>query len=226
MTTPILGLQELVASQSQPHIPINTALRVLEASGQISVLAQENDPPLSPVDGDRYIVGDTPTAEWVGHERELAVLIGGGWTYLVPLDGWIAYDIATAQFVFFDSTVPAWSFLVSRGIPLIESSVDFSIDSIHNGAKVVIPDGLSPGIVITVSLFGTNALSNDHTTTIVNLNSNAATIEMEVGSPQDILLLFPDGPVAGVTIDQYGSVTLTKVSSTTWLVVGSGVTAI
>jgi hypothetical protein len=53
MTTPILDMDELAAAQSQPEVIVNAALRTLEAAMQISALGYQNDPPGSPVEGDR-----------------------------------------------------------------------------------------------------------------------------------------------------------------------------
>ena len=38
MTTPVNGLTELTAAQSQPHLPVNTALRFFDAAANLSVL--------------------------------------------------------------------------------------------------------------------------------------------------------------------------------------------
>lgn len=227
MTTPILALQELIASQTQPHIPINTALRVLEANCQISVLAIESDPPLTPAEGDRYLIDPTspgPTGDWDGHGDDVTVLIGGGWTFMTPLDGWIAYSVAQAAFYFYDSTVPGWVPFVSRGIPLIEMTTDLTLDSVHNGSKLVCPDGVSPGLVLTVPLNGSNALSTDHTTTIINMSTNPMTIEIEVGSPQDVIYFAQDGDTASRSLAQFGMATITKISATSWMITGVGLT--
>lgn len=92
MTTPILGMDELAAAQSQPEVIVNAALRALEAAMQISAIGYQNDPPGSPAEGDRYLVGDTPTGAWVGHAQEVAYY-SGGWQFLEPLPGWRAYVI-------------------------------------------------------------------------------------------------------------------------------------
>jgi hypothetical protein len=91
MTTPNLELDELVASQSQPHVPINSSLRRLDAAVQLTVLAHTNHPPVSPTDGDRYIVGTNPDGDWVGHDDEVAAYVGVAWEYLTPQTGWMAY---------------------------------------------------------------------------------------------------------------------------------------
>lgn len=95
MTTPILGMDELVASQSQPHLLVNAGLRALEVAAQIRVLDRTNTPPGSPADGDRYLVTATATGAWAGHEDHIAYY-SGGWLFLTPESGWIAYVVDEA----------------------------------------------------------------------------------------------------------------------------------
>lgn len=90
-TTPLLDILELVAAQTQPHIPVNEAFRTLEVFGQLAVIAIENTPP-AVVDGDSYIVGDAPTGAWVGYEQWIAYGVGGGWRYALPRNGWLAFN--------------------------------------------------------------------------------------------------------------------------------------
>lgn len=90
-TTPLLDILELVAAQTQPHIPVNEAFRTLEVFGQLAVIAIENTPP-AVVDGDAYIVGNAPTGAWVGYEQWIAYGVGGGWRYALPRSGWLAFN--------------------------------------------------------------------------------------------------------------------------------------
>ena len=114
MTTPNLSLPELVASQAQPHITVNTALRRLDALVQAGVISQTNTPPVSPADGDAYLVGASPTGDWAGHAQELAVLIGGGWTFLAPAPGWLVYNTSDGEHYRCESDSPlSWAIFQS-----------------------------------------------------------------------------------------------------------------
>lgn len=106
MTTPILGLPELVASQTEPHVPINTSLRTLEALTQLKVIAAQDDPPSSPApaEGDCYIVGLTPTGDWVGHESAVAMFMGGGWRFTAAKYGMRAFNLSDGLFYYFAQT--------------------------------------------------------------------------------------------------------------------------
>jgi len=59
---------------------------------QPPILYQQNDPDVSPAKGDRYIVGDTPTGDWVGHEQDIAWYDGSAWQFDTPVKGWLCYN--------------------------------------------------------------------------------------------------------------------------------------
>jgi hypothetical protein len=116
MTTPNLSLAELAASQSQPHVTVNSSLRRLDAAVNLSVISQTNTPPGSPADGDRYLCGTAPTGAWVGHENDVAAYIGTGWQFLDPQIGWIAYNQAQAALYIFGTGSPeGWEVLETGG---------------------------------------------------------------------------------------------------------------
>lgn len=96
MTTPRLGLIELIQNQSQPHVPVNATTRRLDAIVQAVVLDKDlTAPPGSAVDGDSYLVagaGGSATGDWATHELELAYY-WGGWLFVVPFNGMQVYVI-------------------------------------------------------------------------------------------------------------------------------------
>jgi len=77
MTTPNLSLDELAASQSQPHVTVNSSLRRLDGIVMLAVLSRETEVPVpspDPADGDRYLIIDgSPTSRRPGRPA------GGGW---------------------------------------------------------------------------------------------------------------------------------------------------
>lgn len=119
MTTPNLGLSELVASQTQPHIPINSSLRRLDGLAQLSVLERAIDtPPGSPAEGDAYIVGATPTGAWDAYdEGDVALFTAGAWIRIAPMIGWLAYVQDEGVYYFRDNSMspPEWSVLETGG---------------------------------------------------------------------------------------------------------------
>ncbi len=69
----------------------------------ISVIAVGNTPPGSPSSGDRYIVGTSPTGDWVGHEHELATYLGE-WIYETIPPGTLVIDETTKRVIIIDSS--------------------------------------------------------------------------------------------------------------------------
>lgn len=90
--TPLLQITEMQASQAQPELIFNEAIRVLEAMNPLQVLDKDQTvPPSSPADGDRYIVPSNATGDWSDKAFQVALNINGDWKYLTPTPGWLAY---------------------------------------------------------------------------------------------------------------------------------------
>jgi hypothetical protein len=114
MTTPHLGLPELVAAQNDPSEPINEALNLIDAVVQLSCITQQNTPPVSPTNGDRHIVGTVPTGAWVGHANDIAAYIDSAWTFFNPQAGWLAHlDSASALYMYGGAT---WAVVDTSGV--------------------------------------------------------------------------------------------------------------
>lgn len=59
---------------------------------QESVIDQDlSTPPVSPSTGDRYIVGDTATDDWLGHENDVTEWNGTAWLFFTPTEGFAAW---------------------------------------------------------------------------------------------------------------------------------------
>ena len=56
------------------------------------------DPPASPLIGDCYIVGTSPTGAWSGKPQCLAGWTSGGWRFAVPVEGMSVYVKSDAVF--------------------------------------------------------------------------------------------------------------------------------
>lgn len=87
MTFPITGQDEVAGGQSQPHVPVNAAIRAaIFLSSKVIVAKGTNTPPGSPADGDGYIIGSSPTGAWSGHASDLAYY-ANGWKFIDPVAG-------------------------------------------------------------------------------------------------------------------------------------------
>lgn len=108
--TPKLALQELVSAQSQPEVPVNASLRKLDQLYQLSVLAIQNTPAVSPADGDAYICDSAPTGAWSGKAHDIAYWVAGTfneWRFITPNAGFLAYVVSGPKYYSF--TAGAWT---------------------------------------------------------------------------------------------------------------------
>ena len=82
-TSAILGIPYISGQQAQPDVTHNQAislLQIMHAGGAITV--GENTPPGSPDEGDVYVVGETPTGVWAGHENAIVGFFLSQWLFI------------------------------------------------------------------------------------------------------------------------------------------------
>ena len=111
-----LGLPYLAAAQAQKHVTVNESLLRLDALVQLSVKsAATAAQPLSPVDGDLYILPTGKTgAAWGGFaDGALAYWRDGVWEELTPSHGWRAY--VEDEDALYARTASTWSKLAADG---------------------------------------------------------------------------------------------------------------
>jgi hypothetical protein len=101
--TPALGLPLLYAGQAQKEFFVNEALCLLDALHARSVTASQSAPPASAADGTCYRVTASATGAWAGQEDHLAVLVGGAWHFVAPVEGMVVFDRAADGLVIFRS---------------------------------------------------------------------------------------------------------------------------
>jgi hypothetical protein len=92
--TPNLGLPYIDAGQAQKHVTHNEALRSLDALVQLAVLDRDlTEPPVSPAEGERWIVKTGASGAWSGHAGHVAAWQDGAWQFCAPVVGWVAYVV-------------------------------------------------------------------------------------------------------------------------------------
>lgn len=148
MTTPLLRLPEIAASQSQKHVTHNEALGVLDALVQLTVLSQSlTNAPASPADGDRYLVPAGATGTFAGKDGTIASHRDGVWSFFAPGAGWRAYVVDEGGFAVFNGTAwtgPGSGVLASTfsgaetRMVTVEEELDLSGASV--ASSLVIPD--------------------------------------------------------------------------------------
>ncbi len=113
-----LKLPLLAAAQAQKHVTHNEALAALDTLVQLSVIDKDlATPPMSPTEGDCYVVAGSATGAWTGWETRIARFIDGAWRSYIPAEGWRAYVEDEAVSYVFDGA--AWVTLAIAGyLPL------------------------------------------------------------------------------------------------------------
>lgn len=113
MTTPRLGAPELSTSQASKEATINETFYWLDAAsmGGLKVIDRDLDtPPVSPSQGDCYIMPASPTGAWsTASEDDVALFIGTAWEIRTPQEGWEAWVVDEAVKLAFSSS--AWGII-------------------------------------------------------------------------------------------------------------------
>lgn len=108
MTTPILGLPEISGSQANKYITHNQALAQLEAVTVRALSRTTAAEPVSPAEGDVYILPASPTGtDWSNYaQNDVAYYFSGAWHSYTPAAGLPLWVTDAAEFVVYDGS--AW----------------------------------------------------------------------------------------------------------------------
>ncbi|MCL7999379.1 DUF2793 domain-containing protein [Brucella sp. 21LCYQ03] len=100
--TPNLKLPYIMPSQAQKHVTHNEAIRLLDAVVHLSVQSRtQTAAPVTPAQGDRYIVAAPATGTWANKVGMIAFFVDGGWSFITVAKGWLAYiEDESSLFVF------------------------------------------------------------------------------------------------------------------------------
>jgi hypothetical protein len=100
---------------------VNQALGLIDALHMHSVKASQAAPPASPVESDCYRVKAPATGAWVGREDHVAVLIGGEWHFIEPVQGMVLYDRTSDNMLVFRA---GWKVAQAPALPAGGTTVD------------------------------------------------------------------------------------------------------
>ncbi len=107
LQTDRLKLPLLAAAQAQKEVTHNEALALADIA--VQTVVQSVAPasvPATPVIGQCWIVGASPTGAWAGHAGAIAAWTSGGWRFVAPFEGMQAWSIADGTTV--RRTTAAW----------------------------------------------------------------------------------------------------------------------
>ncbi|MEO0904179.1 MAG: DUF2793 domain-containing protein [Pseudomonadota bacterium] len=113
-TTPNLAMPFIMPAQAQKHVTHNEAIELLDTIVQLTL--ENSDavtPPVLPSEGEAWALGASPTGDWAGQDGQIATWRGGGWLFVAPREGWMAWVKDDAELQVFTGT--AWAMLASAG---------------------------------------------------------------------------------------------------------------
>lgn len=119
--TPALALPLLFAGQAQKEFFVNEAFCVLDALHTRSLAASQAAPPAAAAEGACYRVIAPASGAWAGREDSLAILIGGSWRFLAPVEGLLMFDRAADRMVIYRSQ---WHAAQSVQLPVGGTVID------------------------------------------------------------------------------------------------------
>lgn len=111
-TTPNLTLPYILPSQAQKHVTHNEALLRLDQLVHLTIEMEAASPPATPADAGRYAVADGATGAWAGRAGTIALWQDGGWSFLVPRPGFLAWFRSTGKIMAYGDS--GW---VEPGLP-------------------------------------------------------------------------------------------------------------
>ena len=89
-----LKLPLLAAAQAQKEMTHNEALTLADIGIQTVVVSvAPTGVPTTPQLGQCWIVGTAPSGDWAGRAGAIAAWTGGGWRFLTPFEGMMAWSI-------------------------------------------------------------------------------------------------------------------------------------
>lgn len=120
-SSPRFSLPFLFAGQAQKEFFVNEAHALTDILLHTAVNGEAASPPTESVDGDIWIVAESATGSWAGHDGQLAGLQAGIWKFAVPTDGMRIFDKATGQFALH---LGEWTRVTAPTVPISGQTVD------------------------------------------------------------------------------------------------------
>lgn len=99
----------MVEGQANKEEYYNSVLDALDALLFISVRNVFNSPPPNVQNGERFLVGDSPTGVFSGKRKYIAQYIDGNWKFYEPKNSWVAYNETLNVHYQYRSGFNSWS---------------------------------------------------------------------------------------------------------------------
>ncbi len=109
-----LSLPLMAAGQSQKEVTHNEALLRIDLLVQTTVMSgPQSTPPASPLEGQGWIVGKSPTGIWAGKADYLVQWTRNGWLFVPPFEGLSVWAVTGGR---------GWRFGAGRWSDAVEAS--------------------------------------------------------------------------------------------------------
>ena len=110
-----------LAGQTQKEGFVNEIAARIDALLFLAVEGEADTPPTTPVDGQSWLIGKTPTNGWAGHAEQIVSRQGGNWLFTVPIAGMRLFNKALGQDMRWDN---GWTVASRPTLPSGGTTVD------------------------------------------------------------------------------------------------------
>lgn len=226
-TTPNALLEEWPSGTPSGSVPVNDALQVIDALLRPGGIVQDKDLTAPPTTvfadaGKRWIVGPSATGAWAGKDGQIALCTAADtWRYFTPSEGWRAYLLDEDAEYTHNGT--AWE-LASPPfgtIPQNSQSGAYTLVMSDKGKHILHPSADTTSRTWTIPANGTVAFPIGTAVTFVN-QSGAGAITIAITT--DTMRLAGAGTTGNRTLAANGIATAVKITSTEWIISGTGLT--
>jgi hypothetical protein len=139
---PRFGIPFLFAGQAQKEFYVNEAHALVDMLLHPAIESESDTPPSAPQEGQCWLVGANPTAEWLGQGANLAGWVAENWVFASPTDGLRILDKTSGQTILFSN---GWQRVVSPAIRSGGQVVDIEArDAIGNLVETLRNAGILP----------------------------------------------------------------------------------
>lgn len=129
------------AGESGWQVGMETNLHLINALLTGKVLDVVVPAPASPTSGDSYIVGPSGTGAFAGKDKNLAFYYEGAWFFFTPGAGYLVWNVAAADYWFYNGTV--WALYDPSGSGISDAPLDGTIYGRKDGAWIDVPIGIA-----------------------------------------------------------------------------------
>ena len=123
-TTANYSLPLLFTGQAQKEFSLNQSLSIIDAMLTPTVSASLSTPPTNAAEGECFRVAAPTDGEWLAHDNDIAIRLGGAWQFVQPQDGLTVFDRLDGAFWHFNS---GWKSASEPAAPTGGSVIDSEV---------------------------------------------------------------------------------------------------